>query len=105
SRAVDGEVDSEGNNYSFVLRLTSLPQGKILRAEQSCDICTLAEATETLSLLASSLIGKATLSPAERKGKLFVVTEPPGVEIFAQKVLLGQSPTILDLPPGEQKLL
>src|SRR5262249_13687391 len=56
SRVVEGLVVSEGNNYSFSLRLIDLPSGRVLKEEHTCEICTLAEAADTVNQTAATLI-------------------------------------------------
>ena len=104
SRVIDGRLVSEGNNFSFTLRLLDLAKSQALSQENACDICNLAEASETLSVAASTLIGKAVAeSPPGKTTRVFIESHPPA-EVFSQKKLLGKTPLILELPTGEYSL-
>jgi hypothetical protein len=101
SRVIDGSLVSEGNNFTFTLRLLDLAKDKALSQENTCDICNLTEASETLSITASALIGKAiTESPPGKTTRVFIESHP-SADVFSQRKLLGKTPLILELPMGE----
>lgn len=101
SRVIDGRLVSEGNNFSFTLRLLDLAKSQALSQENTCDICNLTEASETLSIAASTLIGKAVAeSPPGKTTRVFIESHP-AAEVYSQRRLLGKTPLILELPTGE----
>lgn len=101
SRVIDGRLVSEGNNFSFTLRLLDLAKNQALSQENVCDICNLTEASETLSIAASTLIGKAVAeSPPGKTTRVFIEAHPTA-EVYSQRKSLGKTPLILELPTGE----
>jgi hypothetical protein len=105
SRVIDGRLVLEGNNYSFTLRLLDLAKNQALSQENSCDVCNLTEAAETLSIAASSLVGRAIEgSPQGKVTRVFIESLPPS-EVFSQRKSLGLTPLILELPVGEYEFV
>jgi hypothetical protein len=101
SRVVDGRLVSEGNNFTFTLRLLDLAKNQALSQESACDICNLTEASETLSIAASTLIGKALADTSLGKTTRVFIESHPSASVYSQEKLLGKTPIILELPIGE----
>lgn len=102
TRVIEGGIQTEENNYRFTLRLIDLPDGALLAQEDSCDVCTLREAADALSLSASSLIGRAAAEGKRRAPRVFLRSIPTGAKVYPSGSLepVATTPTILALPVG-----
>lgn len=105
SRVIDGRVVSEGNNYSFTLRLIDLARNQVTPQENSCDVCSVSEAAETLSITAASLLGKAIEATPPKVTRVFIESRPAGAQVLSGGKPLGQTPLIAELPQGEYELV
>jgi hypothetical protein len=97
---VRGRVETEGASYTIALELYAAEAagGLVRRQEKSCTPCTLAEANEIMSGLASTIF----VEPKPAKVALAVDSSPPGAAIRVDGVAAGNAPVSIEVDPGDR---
>lgn len=96
---VRGRVETEGASFTVSLELYAAEAvgGLVRRQEKSCAPCTLAEANELMSELATTIF----VEPKPAKVALTIDSSPPGAAIRVDGGGVGLAPLTVELDPGE----
>jgi len=95
---VRARVESQGSSFTVSLELYApdAPGGLMRRQEQSCAVCTINEANDLMSALATAIFEERK----PEKVALLVESVPPGAEVHVDGAALGTAPVQTEVEPG-----